>query len=43
MNNKLQYWIELNCVKLFYKKRHWGSMKEWIISMKDHENMWYVI
>jgi hypothetical protein len=19
MNNKLQYWIELNCVKLFYK------------------------
>ncbi len=20
MNNKLQYWIELNCVKLFYKK-----------------------
>jgi len=22
MNNKLQYWIELNRVKLFYKKAH---------------------
>ncbi len=28
MNNKLQYWIELNHVKLFYKKHAWWKKQK---------------